>query len=357
MNFSKEETWNTFIANQKNNNFEKDTLERDFCSISKSKNIKTPIVSEYLLKNGLQPKYPGGRKFGLCVSHDIDVLYRNKFHNGNSDDGWKSLISNEIRSTFCKFKNVYIKQDIHPEYAISETLKYGKKYGLNSSFYFLALQNGELDFNYSLGNLKSVFQEIVENNGEIGLHGGFNAFSDLRKIEQEKTLLESIIMKPVSGYRGHYLKFREPLTWELLNRLNFLYDTTYGYPEQIGFKNGMCHPFRPFSKKDNKYLDIFELPLAIMDTTLTKYMGLGPEEQLFKCKELIDMVESKNGVLSLLWHNDNMGGEGGEMYEAILKYAYSKNAWMPTGKEMVEYWKEEGYDEIQISAFNELRGL
>jgi peptidoglycan/xylan/chitin deacetylase (PgdA/CDA1 family) len=291
-----------------------------------------PFVSEYLLQNGFNPQYPHNKKFGLCVSHDIDVLYK------------KDL----------SLKGSLKPKQIYDDYSITNTLKIGNKYNLKSSFYFLALENGELDYNYSLGAITDAFEEIKDNNCEIGLHGGFNAYMDLKKIKQEKSLLEAAIKQEVKGYRGHFLKFNTPLTWKILDELNFSYDTTFGYANHVGFRNGMCHPFRPYCKDQGKYLDILEIPLVIMDATLGKYMGLTKIEQLKQCKDLIDIVERNKGVLSLLWHNDNMNGENGEMYESILKYAYEKNAWMATGEEMSDYWKE-NYDELQIVALEKLR--
>ena len=50
------------------------------------------------------------------------------------------------------------------------------------------------------------------------------------------------------GYRNHYLRFKLPETWKYLADAGFEYDTTLGYSNALGYRNGMCHPFRPYDR-------------------------------------------------------------------------------------------------------------
>ena len=44
------------------------------------------------------------------------------------------------------------------------------------------------------------------------------------------------------------------------------------------FRNGMCHPFRPFNLQTGKAVDIIEIPQVIMDDSLfDTYMRLDPD--------------------------------------------------------------------------------
>jgi len=84
--------------------------------------------------------------------------------------------------------------------------------------------------------------------------------------------LEKVLGKKIVGYRNHYLKFKVPETWGLPKEAGFKYDTTLGYADCVGFRNGMCHPFKPFDLNINSYINILEIPLIIMDRTLFDYM-------------------------------------------------------------------------------------
>ena len=42
--------------------------------LNNHRNIFEPEISNFLIKNGLDLKYPEGRKFAVCLTHDIDFL-------------------------------------------------------------------------------------------------------------------------------------------------------------------------------------------------------------------------------------------------------------------------------------------
>jgi hypothetical protein len=160
----------------------------------------------------------------------------------------------------------------------------------------------------------------------------------------EKSRLENTLGKKVIGYRNHYLRFKIPDTWELLAKAGFKYDSTLGYDDMIGFRNGMCHPFKPYDLNKNKPIDILELPLVIMDGSLFSY-AKSLDEAFEYAKKLIDTVEKYNGVITLLWHNSPFSWPIRKnwkiLYEKILKYCYDKNAWITSGEEIYNWCMKE----------------
>jgi len=146
----------------------------------------------------------------------------------------------------------------------------------------------------------------------------------------------------VLGVRMHYLRFQVPSTWKLLSKVGFKYDTTFGYPDMPGFRNGMCHPFKPYDLNEDREIDILEIPLIVMDTTLYGYMNISPVEAYELIKRLIDITEKYSGVITILWHNNTFDevryGEWSKLYEKILKYLKEKKAWMTSCKEIYSYW-------------------
>jgi len=44
---------------------------------------------------------------------------------------------------------------------------------------------------------------------------------------------KKVLGKKAIGYRNHFLKFKVPDTWTLLEKAGFKYDTTFGYAMQI----------------------------------------------------------------------------------------------------------------------------
>ena len=230
-----------------------------------------------------------------------------------------------------------IKYRENEKFVFTQIIDLERKYGAKSSFYFLALDKGNCDFSYSINELNEELKAIIDNGWEVGLHGGSEAYNNLNEIKKEKEGLENVIGGKVIGYRNHFLRFKVPTTWEILKEAGFKYDTTFGYADCVGFRNGMCHPFKPFNLTTNQETDIWEIPLTIMDGTLAGYMKLDMQGAWDITQKLVDTVERYNGVMTILWHNTSMVGEMGKFYERILRYCSERHAWMTSAEEI---WRQ-----------------
>lgn len=326
--------WDLFTKKEEYGTSVVDTYGRFPLYLSKYNSFE-PGVSKFLVEGGLKVEYPEDSKFAVCLTHDIDAVYLPKVN--IVYNATKSLMQYQTKSAFeMLFSNINKKWN--PRWNFKDIMALEEKYNAKSSFYFLALGKGDLSFNFRIEDLKHEIGNIVDNGWEVGLHGGHEAYNNLDRVNEEKKRLENVIGKKVIGYRNHYLRFKVPDTWELLSKSGFKYDTTFGYADCVGFRNGMCHPFKPFNLDTNKEIDILEIPLTIMDGTLFDYMELDLEGAWKITKTLIDTVERCNGVITVLWHNTYMVGGTLKFYEKILEYCYEKGAWMTSGEEICEWW-------------------
>ena len=214
------------------------------------------------------------------------------------------------------------------------------QYEAKSSFFFLAQNPQDQDFRYSIENLEANLKVISDSGFEIGLHGGLTTYNKSNQMMDEKKKLERVSGKPVIGYRNHYLCFEVPTTWELLSQTGFDYDMTFGYHDQSGFRNGMCHPFKPFNLVTERFIDIIEIPLVVMDTTIFGYSSLSLQDAWKMIRRLLDATERLQGTISILWHNCRMWGDMLKLYHKILKYCFERNAWLCSGKEACSWWTQ-----------------
>ncbi len=330
-----EELWDLFTRREEYNPLFLDQYDRFPYYLSRDRNILEPEVSKFLIENGLDVEYPEGKKFAVCLTHDIDVIYTSKL-----DIVYNAAISlkyGQIKNAL-KIPFYNTNKNWNPLCNFKDIMALEEKYDAKSSFYFLTLNKEDMDFNFKVEDLESELRNITDNGWEVGLHGGHVAYNNLGEIKEKKQRLEKVLGKKVIGYRNHYLKFKVPDTWELLSKADFKYDTTFGYADCVGFRNGMCHPFKPFNLNTNKEIGILEIPLTIMDCTLDGYMKLDIEGAWKITKTLIDTVERYKGVIAILWHNTYMVGEMLKFYKKILEYCYEKNAWMASGEEIYEWW-------------------
>lgn len=296
-----------------------------------------PKVSEFLVKKGLAAKYPGGRDFAICLTHDIDTVYPKRFYEMKKL-ARKMRFKESLKMALSRQNSAY-----NPLWNFSRMMDIEKKYGAKSSFYFLALEPGERDFNFRIEEVREVIKNIADAGWEVGLHGGHGVHDNLKKIKKEKARLEKTLGSEVVGYRGHFLRFSIPNTWEHLHDAGFKYDTTFGYADCVGFRNGMCHPFNPYNLNTRKFIDILEIPLNIMDCAFPVYMRFDYETSWEATKRMIDTVKKLHGVVTLVWHNTYMEGQDGELYEKILRYGRNEGAWLTSAKELCNWWNENDF--------------
>ncbi|KQM12652.1 hypothetical protein AOA80_00960 [Methanomassiliicoccales archaeon RumEn M1] len=325
-----EELWKRFTREEEYDPPLLDGYDRFPYYASSERNILEPSVSRHLLDQGFKFEYPDDQSFAVCLTHDIDAVYTSSLSKLYSS--FTSLRRGDRGDFYEKIRQLQSRK--LPLHNFQEMMELENKYGAKSSFYFLALAPGDIDYTYDVRDIKDEMKEIVDAGWEVGLHGGHQAFSDPRILEAEKKRLESALGQPVIGHRNHYLRFQVPNTWRYLAHAGFKYDTTLGYADCVGFRNGMCHPFKPYDLQADQEIDILEIPLTIMDCTLDQYMRLDEKKAWDLTRHLIDTVERHHGVITILWHNTYMQGQKLKFYEKILRYCREKRAWMTSGEEI-----------------------
>jgi len=339
--------WDLFTRREEYDPIKLDKYGRFSISFSNYKNISVPQVSEYLVKKRqMNIEYPENKKFAVLLTHDIDDINISSKHivrslfpfPPNRDFfGFKSIFSERLKGKRSCYKN------------FNKIIELEQRYNAKSSFYFLANNKDIFGYKYKIEEVQDDICYIIDNDCEVGLHTSYYAFDKLDGIIKEKEKIEKITGKKVKGVRNHLLMFNIPNSWEILSKAGFTYDSTLGYHDIIGFRNGMCHPFKPYNINSNKEIDIIEIPLCISDLALFSYMKKNAMESWELVKKLIDTTQKLGGVLAILWHNWTFsypvsfgglfGKEWTRLYEKILNYCNNRDAWLTNGKEIADFFK------------------
>jgi hypothetical protein len=111
---------------------------------------------------------------------------------------------------------------------------------------------------------------------------------------------------PPAGQRYHYLRVDPHANLAPLAALGFRYDTSLGFADRPGFRAGIAQPFRPWDFAAGRPLDLVEIPLAVMDVTLSeeRYLGLSAAAAERRLLDLVAWAERHGGGFSVLWHTD-----------------------------------------------------
>jgi hypothetical protein len=270
--------------------------------------ITRPIVNEYIdfIKESIQFLCPDivfkDHKFNIILSHDIDTIKKWT---------WKNLVKHTIfnfrkKDFFKQYLDFFQSQIDYKSdsyYNFNSIMNRSESNKLSSLFLFMALKKNEFDFRYPLKKIIPALDEIKKRDKhDFGIHISKLAYNDLDRCSEEISRLSKLAKSEIIYSRQHYLMFDPKKTWSILNANGIKYDLSLGYPEIPGFRCGICYPFKTFDLVNKEKLDLVEIPLIVMDVSILVYLkGIKFDSQLNK---ILNNVKKYNGVLNILWHND-----------------------------------------------------
>ena len=308
---------------------------------SRWKEIERPVVSEFLVEHGYTVEYPDSRDFALCLTHDVDEVRPPLSQRFQS---LLSLVTHLPSGRWRGRKDSTLPWFPRDYRSFDKIMDLEAEYGGTSSFYFMATDRDVSRFRYHIEDLEDEVGEIRDRGWEVGIHGGYYSCGDAQAIHDEKTRLEAVLHRDVRGYRNHYLRLQVPETWALLEQAGFFYDTTLGYPDAPGFRNGMCHPFRPFNLRTGKEMGILEIPLTLMDQSQALSRSPDVWHQLVT---LMDRTAACHGVMTVLFHTpifmSSAHGTLLRIYRKLLACARDRNGWITSAGEVADWWVKNGY--------------
>jgi hypothetical protein len=212
-----------------------------------------------------------------------------------------------------------------PNWRFEEIVAQERKAGANGSTFFVLAAHHDPHDGAAPAAYDELRPKLVETilgaGAEVGLHGSYTAAHDEARLREEKAKLESLA-GPIEGHRYHYLR-GDP--HKNIARLDFLYDTTLGFPDAVGFRAGIARPFHPWDFERDKPGDVLEIPLAAMDATLAedRYLGLSAKRAEPRLTALLDWAAVNGGAFSILWHPDRFdplsSGGWDRLYSKVLE--------------------------------------
>lgn len=298
--------------------------------------LKTAVEQACRLQ--LTPGSGSGHPLMLCLTHDID----------SCRSGWRQDAFHQLRRGRLSQAGAILYRRLRGQDTwdnLPEILEIERAMGATSSFYFIARHNrvylrpatatpavapdatGEpaknsaeplyrespaavlrgysrvernADYRISDEGIQRNMQAIEAAGSEVGVHGAFGAHLNADRLRSEI----QAIGRPVAGGRFHFLQFDVTRSFDVLEAAGLCYDSTLGFAEEIGFRNGIAHPFRPYNLRKDRPHNIVEIPLAIMDTTFRVYQKTPHDEILPQIVSLLDEAARFGGCLTILWHNN-----------------------------------------------------
>lgn len=326
-----------------------------------------PIVDEsYLEKVDTKPNWPENKPFAVCLTHDVDavssidlrqdvrtlgLLVRN---GGGVFGRLRSGIGFGISA--CKsFINYNTKDTLH---CYEKWLNIEKRINGHSTFFFwpgwrAVSKHHHTDCRYDLNDtvhfdkvkctVAEMIREIDRLGWEIGLHSSWYSYDDPDELKRQKDALEKVLGHDIVSVRQHYLHYDIRVTPAVHAQAGFMFDSTLGFNDNVGFRFGTCYPWMLYDLNRKQELPIMEIPLIIQDGAMlnpAKGMRLDQDRAFEYVAQLADVVANVGGILTLLWHpNHIIKPDWWALYIRTLEYLNEKKAWFCSVRGAGEWWK------------------
>ncbi|MNS25738.1 hypothetical protein D3C72_576400 [compost metagenome] len=256
------------------------------------------------------------RKYKLYLTHDVDhplSSYASSWIFVKACVG--DLVSRKspkvmTKRIMSKFYSTDSLDTIDPNNTFEFIMGVSEHYGLKSEFYFIVTKgNNTIDGNYELNSpfYKKMLSVISSRNHQVGFHPSFFTFCNYDKTQQEFSKLRKIcdelgIKQDKWGGRQHFLRWKNPDTWRIWDKMGANFDSSIGWSTITGFRSGTCYEYPVYDLQERKILNLIERPLIVMDVSHAAFANY--DQFIKQSIKLASVCRHFNGNMVLLFHNN-----------------------------------------------------
>lgn len=210
-------------------------------------------------------------------------------------------------------------------------------FGYTSIFYLLNGAAGR----FGARNPFSVIMQLLTHippQWDVGMHYNYDTFLHVDRFAAQLKQLQQVTSRSIVSGRAHYLKFDPLRSFHFLQQFGIHTDESSGYADRIGFRNGIAGPFQAYDTEKQSPLDIWEVPLVMMESTLVGQYGA---EAVDVVKRHMQHLSRIGGALTIVVHPGQFfNPEHRQMlgiYHELLKVFRLLGATSRTARSMVDY--------------------
>jgi hypothetical protein len=189
---------------------------------------------------------------------------------------------------------------------------------------------------YDVADISGQIAGLLARGCEVGVHG-IDAWHDATKGRDELEVVSRAANRTIGGIRMHWL-LNDGRTASVLEAAGYRYDSTAGYNETVGYRNGTGQVFCPPAARS-----LLELPLHIQDGALFYggRLNLSERQAGDRCAPMVEGAHRRGGVLTLLWHDRSHGPERfwGDFYVGLIAELKAANAWFGSADDVTAWFR------------------
>jgi len=236
------------------------------------------------------------------LSHDCDVLYGNDFWTQAAR--FARIFMPSSHGLLSRLSNIrwMAGNTLHPgRYYFNNVIgmiNLEKQYGFKSTLYMLNGSGGRYGSRNGLDAILKIMA-FIPDGWETGLHYNYNTYGDSNKLKAQASELQAALRRLITAGRAHYLLFDHTTSFDRWREAGINIDESVGYSKHIGYRCGLAGCFQPYNNKAGKAYDIFEAPLAIMDTTLVDQYG---DDSISHFESMLKHLSRIGGAMNIVFH-------------------------------------------------------
>jgi hypothetical protein len=318
----------------------------------------------------LEPLWPQGAPFVLCLTHDVDMVARRwtaRQHlrslsvalRGSTGDSSEAAARRRTAAAARALARVpYFGLSRAPDAAdtLERSVELERSRGVTASYlltvyparrktiYDAVYRGGDrCRFRGRTRRVHEIARELQEEGFDVGLHAGYASATNLHDFRYEKGVIEDYLGAEVVSCRQHYLHWDVAVTPRIQSAAGIRVDTTIGFNRNIGFRAGTALPYRLFDLEADVPLDVLEVPLIVQESALLSANALELDVPLAQetMKDLIDRIGETGGVVTLLFHPHSLAQTAHlQLYTWALDYARDRGAWVANLRMIRSWWEE-----------------
>ena len=170
-----------------------------------------------------------------------------------------------------------------------------------------------IDPSYNIKNSKisNQLKTICQKGWQVGVHTSYNSWDKPYLMREELEKIERTLGVSVTACRQHWLRFSFDKTWKCQQEAGILRDSTLGFNDRPGFRNGTALSFHPWDFDTGSPMFIKVTPLVLMDSHLYDYAHLSEDERLNQIRKWLHEIRFVHGSATVLWHPHTLSKDYG----------------------------------------------
>ncbi|HUP05574.1 MAG TPA: hypothetical protein VMU47_00370 [Caldimonas sp.] len=182
--------------------------------------------------------------------------------------------------------------------------------GIRSTFHFYAGsgRGGPLAWLFDPGydiatpRIARFVRALGDDGWRVGLHQSHAAWREPSAMQPQRERLESIVGRPVTACRQHWLRFSWDDTWSAQHAAGLRRDATLMFNDRPGLRSAAALEWQPWNARAGESHGLHVLPTVLMDSHLYDYVPFAADERRAAMHRWLEEIASVGGEAAVLWH-------------------------------------------------------